>query len=216
MSNQWFRMYAEIATDPKVQCMSESMQRRLMMLLCFRCGDVLATLHATEIAFALRISEEELAETKALFIQKKFIDEDWNIMNWDKRQYVSDSSTERSRKHREQKKQDMQQECNVAASPPEQNRTDTEHKDIVLCAKSQKPKKTPEKKNGERLSRGWELPEEWGKWAEEQGLSYDEIVLQCDKFKDYWIAKAGKMAVKLDWQATWRNWIRTYLERKAG
>jgi hypothetical protein len=28
------------------------------------------------------------------------------------------------------------------------------------------------------------------------------------KFVDYWIAKSGKDAVKLDWDATWRNWIR--------
>jgi len=27
-------------------------------------------------------------------------------------------------------------------------------------------------------------------------------------FRDYWIAKAGKDGVKLDWLATWRNWIR--------
>lgn len=28
------------------------------------------------------------------------------------------------------------------------------------------------------------------------------------KFVDYWSAKAGKDATKLDWDATWRNWIR--------
>lgn len=28
------------------------------------------------------------------------------------------------------------------------------------------------------------------------------------KFVDYWTAKAGKDATKLDWDATWRNWIR--------
>lgn len=29
-----------------------------------------------------------------------------------------------------------------------------------------------------------------------------------DNFKDYWIAKSGKEATKLDWLATWRNWCR--------
>lgn len=28
------------------------------------------------------------------------------------------------------------------------------------------------------------------------------------KFIDYWTAKSGKDAAKLDWDATWRNWIR--------
>ena len=27
-------------------------------------------------------------------------------------------------------------------------------------------------------------------------------------FKDYWIARTGQIAVKKDWTATWRNWIR--------
>lgn len=27
-------------------------------------------------------------------------------------------------------------------------------------------------------------------------------------FRDYWMAKAGKDAAKLDWQATWRQWVR--------
>jgi hypothetical protein len=29
-----------------------------------------------------------------------------------------------------------------------------------------------------------------------------------EQFRDYWISKAGKDACKLDWSATWRNWIR--------
>lgn len=124
----WFRCYSEFATDSKVQILPENMQRRLIMLFCLRCSNVLATLHATEIAFSLRITEQELEETKALFISKGFIDDTWNILNWDKRQYTSDTSTERSRKHRENKKKSMQQPCNVAATPPDQNqnRTDTE------------------------------------------------------------------------------------------
>jgi hypothetical protein len=32
------------------------------------------------------------------------------------------------------------------------------------------------------------------------------------KFSDYWRAKAGKDSTKLDWNATWRNWIRRAAE----
>lgn len=128
MANPWFRMYAEFATDPKVQSMSEAMQRRLTMLLCLRCGDVLATLQEDEIACALRLQEQEIAETKALFLRKGFIDDAWNLLNWDKRQFNSDSSTERSRKHREAKKlaeQSIATLRNVAATPPDTD-TDTD------------------------------------------------------------------------------------------
>lgn len=100
MSNPWFRLYSEFAHDPKVQMMSEVMQRRYIMILCMRCSNVLVTLQETEVAFHLRISNEELAETKALFIEKGFIDSRWNLMNWEKRQFLSDSSNERVKRHR--------------------------------------------------------------------------------------------------------------------
>lgn len=97
----WFRLYTEFSVDPKVQIMSEQMQRRLVMLFCLCRSEALHTLNDDEIAFALRISAEELAETKALFLCKGFIDETWSILNWDKRQFASDCSTERVRKHRQ-------------------------------------------------------------------------------------------------------------------
>jgi len=128
MANPWFRVYAEFATDAKVQSMSEAMQRRLMMLLCLRCSDVLATLQDDELQFAMHITTEELAETKALFIRKGFINDAWNLLNWDKRQFNSDSSTERSRKSREAKKAAdtaIATSRNVAATPPD-TETDTD------------------------------------------------------------------------------------------
>jgi uncharacterized protein YgfB (UPF0149 family) len=128
MANPWFRMYAEFATDAKVQSMSEAMQRRLMMLFCLRCSDVLATLQEDELAFAMRLNSDELAETKALFVRKGFTDSEWNLLNWDKRQFNSDSSTERSRKHRNAKKESteiIETLRNVAATPPDTD-TDTD------------------------------------------------------------------------------------------
>ncbi len=101
MPNVWFRLYSEFSHDPKIQMMTEAMQRRYIMLMCLRCSNVTETLQETELAFHLRITEHELAETKALFLAKKFIDKDWNLLNWEKRQYLSDSSTARVRAHRE-------------------------------------------------------------------------------------------------------------------
>lgn len=123
MANPWFRLYSEFADDPKVQMMSEAMQRRLTMLMCSRCKG--ETLRETELAFHWRISAAELEGTKAVFLENGFIDEKWNLLNWNRRQFISDSSTERVRRFREGKKQDETlQTPNVTA--PEQNRTDTE------------------------------------------------------------------------------------------
>jgi hypothetical protein len=34
------------------------------------------------------------------------------------------------------------------------------------------------------------------------------LYLEAEKFADFWSAKTGKGAKKLDWQACWRNWCR--------
>lgn len=104
MANSWFRLYSEFSHDPKVQMMSEAMQRRYIMIMCLRCSNDIVTLHETELAFHLRITDAELAETKALFIGKGFIDDKWNLLNWEKRQFKSDSSAARVSRHREKKK----------------------------------------------------------------------------------------------------------------
>lgn len=121
--NPWFRFYHEFMNDPKVQMLSESDQRRYVMLLCSRCcnGDV--TLHDDEVAFQLRISLDDWLRTKETLMQKNLIDEHSIPVNWGKRQYESDSSTARVRRHREKKKEKEKQPCNVSVTPPD---TDTE------------------------------------------------------------------------------------------
>lgn len=124
MTNSWFRMYAEFATDPKVQRLSEVMQRRLVMLFCLRCCDVTVTASDDDIAFQLRISDEDLKETKQLFVSKNFIDNQWNVVNWDKRQYRSDSSAERTRAWRAKKRDSDVTSPTRHRDALEQNRTE--------------------------------------------------------------------------------------------
>lgn len=104
MANPWFRMYSEFSHDPKVQMLPEVMQRRLVMLLCLRCSDTLKTLRDDDIAFHLRITPDDLAETKALFLANGFIKKDWEIANWAKRQFVSDKSAERQKAYRDRQR----------------------------------------------------------------------------------------------------------------
>lgn len=76
------------------------------------------------------------------------------------------------------------------------------------------PLASPKQPKGSRLPDDWKLPKLWGDWAmEDKGLSADQVRTEADKFADYWRAKPGKDAVKLDWLATWRNWIRNAAER---
>ena len=64
-----------------------------------------------------------------------------------------------------------------------------------------------ERTRGSRLSADWVLPKEWADWAKQERPDLD-LRSVGEQFKDYWSAKAGSGSTKLDWQATWRNWVR--------
>ena len=75
-------------------------------------------------------------------------------------------------------------------------------------------------RQGAVLPDDWLLPDEWAEDARQiafkakQPLSDTEIENEADKFRDYWTAKPGAAGRKLDWRGTWRNWVRSYLERR--
>ena len=66
---------------------------------------------------------------------------------------------------------------------------------------------TQKKKLGSRLAQDWVLLKPWGDWAQQERPDLD-VRKVADQFKDYWIAQPGQKGVKLDWDATWRNWVR--------
>lgn len=77
-------------------------------------------------------------------------------------------------------------------------------------SEERREEKGREEKNRERASRlspDWEPPDPWLEWASHERPEI-EPKAEAQKFRDYWIAKPGKEGRKLDWQATWRNWIR--------
>lgn len=64
-----------------------------------------------------------------------------------------------------------------------------------------------------RAGRGARLPADWKPDAEQIEFCKSERPdlnpeTTAARFRDYWIAKPGKDGVKLDWPATWRNWVR--------
>lgn len=50
-------------------------------------------------------------------------------------------------------------------------------------------------------------------WARERVPTVDGR-RETEKFINYWRGKSGKDATKLDWPATWRNWMLNAAERQ--
>ena len=121
MANAWFRLYAEFEDDPKVRCLPEQMQIRLVWLFCERCKGV--TISERHRTFQWRCSDVELADTKREFMTAGFIDEEWNLLNWDKRQFLSDSSTDRTRRYRERHRTSQERHSDSAQSHGNKNVT---------------------------------------------------------------------------------------------
>ena len=72
------------------------------MVFCAKCNG--SNCDDETMAFMMRISMDELKRSKQLFIEKGFINNDWDVLKWDKRQYLNDNSTSRVRKYRKKRK----------------------------------------------------------------------------------------------------------------
>ena len=127
----WFRFYTEAVNDPKVQRLSPQLFKTWVNLLCLagqNGGDLPSV---DDIAYFLRLSTHDAQQQIDELIFAGLVDigkgQKLTPHNWEKRQFVSDVSTERVRKYRQTKKKET---CNAdetfQETPPEQNRTDSD------------------------------------------------------------------------------------------
>ena len=71
------------------------------------------------------------------------------------------------------------------------------------------PPKAATARRGSRLAETT-LPDDWHAWAEAAG--HHDPPAEWARFADYWRSVPGQKGSKLDWPATWRNWIRKSLD----
>jgi len=109
---QWLRLYLTVPDDPKVQGLSDRDFRHWINLLCLAGRDKGRLPPIQDIAFTLRIKQNEVVqilrrmEDRGLFREEA--DEHGIVAvrpnNWQNRQYKSDTSAERMRRLRERKR----------------------------------------------------------------------------------------------------------------
>lgn len=68
------------------------------------------------------------------------------------------------------------------------------------------------RKRGTRLPDDFAITDAMKTWFAEHCSGVDGP-RETEKFRNYWRAKSGKDATKVDWPATWRNWMLTAAER---
>ena len=196
MPSYWFRMYAEVLNDPKVQNLPGDLFKIWVNALCIACNGNGTLPKLEDVSFALRLP---FHETKTAFQELEkhallvTVDETFQFKSWNKRQYKSDVSTERVKRHRERKR-------NVTETPPDTD-TDTEQKvstdaNASLRARPAKAKFTLEELSVDHIT-------DWlaKKRAEGRYLLHDECFV-LEYFKNYCVSKGKKYK---DFIAAYRN-----------
>lgn len=101
----WFRMHAEAVDDEKLRMLAFEDRWHFVAILCCKCQGILDSgsdrdMLERKLAVKLGVQTRELEEIKRRLVEAELVDADWQPLAWDKRQYRSDHSTERVRRHR--------------------------------------------------------------------------------------------------------------------
>jgi uncharacterized protein YdaU (DUF1376 family) len=93
----------------------------------------------------------------------------------------------------------------VISGNPDKSESNPNHKPLTNKPLTNKPSSTATR--GSRLPTDWKPNAELAEWskAERPDLDLRKVFAE---FKDYWSSIAGSKGVRLDWDATWRNWVR--------
>ncbi len=68
-------------------------------------------------------------------------------------------------------------------------------------------KRRPQQSRGTRLPDDWQPHETLIAWTRKHCPDVNGAYT-FEVFRDYWRAQPGQKGVKLDWEGTWRNWVR--------
>lgn len=199
MSLPWFRMYAEAVDDAKLRLLAFEDRWHFVAILCCKCQGVLdieQPLLDRRVAVKLGLQKNDLDEVRRRLMEAGLINDMWQPLQWMKRQFVSDVSTNRVRKYRENKtKKTGNGDETFLKRTRYRTDTDTEQ-NIGAKRATQAPKEFP-------------IAEDLKTWAKEQGLKASTLEKETEKFLDYHRAKGSTFK---DWNAAWRKWMRNVKE----
>lgn len=166
-----------------------------------------------DLAFAMRSDEK----TVQLLLRHYFIQQDdgWHQSRCDKEIAAYHEKGEKRKAAANARWKD----ANAKQEQSNSTISDANHKPITNNHKPDKDlfdsPSEPKPKRATRLPNDFLMPEDWKTEALKINPLID-IETESAKFCDYWHAKSGKDATKIDWLATWRNWCRNVRGPSAG
>lgn len=120
----WFRLYTDFVSDPKLQLLAFEDQRHFVAVLCLKRDGTLDADYSSDelrsrvIAVKLGLSVNAADEAKRRLWEVDLVDLNWQPIAWEKRQFESDSSAERTRNWRAKKaKENTERHGDVTVTP---------------------------------------------------------------------------------------------------
>jgi hypothetical protein len=230
MAQEWLRLHRRTVNNPKLQRLGLEVVGFWTNCLCLSDDDGYLPA-VSDIAWSMRVTET-VTETFLVTLQRNNLvvredDGRLRLHDWDDHQKRSDSSTDRVRKFREkrQKHTETQDETACNVSETVQSRTDTEKNReekkeeeareqvreptqvLKAVPASEKPKR------GQRWPADAIVPDDWisegEAYRDMANKPHIDLRSEALKFANYWAAKSGGSATKIDWKRTWLNWCLT-------
>ncbi len=103
---RWFRFYDDALNDPKIVLMPEALRWHWVAILCVASKNEGILPNVQDVAFGLRLSQKKAQSIIDDLLARGLLDRVDEMLtphNWTGRQYQSDSSAERVKRHREKR-----------------------------------------------------------------------------------------------------------------
>jgi hypothetical protein len=105
--HRWFRVYDDLIDDPKVQLLPPPLFKHLINLWCITSENDGVLPSARDIAFRLRVTNDEVVQILDELVSRSLLDHDdigLRPHNWNERQFKSDLSSDRVKRFRERQR----------------------------------------------------------------------------------------------------------------
>ena len=109
--NPWFRMYSDFMFDEKIEFLAFEDQRHYVFILCMKNSGLIDKdytqpgMRDRVVAKRLGLFGEAFEAAKKRLVESGLIDSEFQPLAWEKRQFISDVSTDRVKAYRERMKQ---------------------------------------------------------------------------------------------------------------
>lgn len=212
------KLHDSLWGDPKwMQASTEA--RALWVTALSWCGDQLTDGQVPEFMLPMfRASVKDAEELVRVGLWEPLEGHGWVFHDWSDHQRTRaqveaerEAGRARQAAHRKQRQNPTSNGVTTVVSDDANTiQSNTSEREAPQAA-PEPAKKPRAQARGTRLPHDWQPAVELVEWtkAEAPGLNIEREV---GKFRDYWSSLPGQRALKSDWTATWRNWVRRAAE----